>query len=42
MLAYTPATAPEILDYVSYVALQAHRIIKVEFHREYSIGIIFV
>jgi hypothetical protein len=33
---------PEMLDDVSYAALQTHEIINVALHREYSSGIIFI
>jgi hypothetical protein len=34
--------APKMLVDVSYAALQAHRIINVALHREYSLGIVFI
>jgi hypothetical protein len=36
------AMAPEMLVDVSYAALQAHEIVNVALHREYSSGIIFI
>jgi hypothetical protein len=36
------AMAPEMLVDVSYAALQAHEIVNVALHREYSPGIIFI
>jgi hypothetical protein len=34
--------APEMLVDVSYVALQAHGIVNVALHQEYSPGIVFI
>jgi superfamily II RNA helicase len=34
--------APEMLVDVSYAALQAHRIVNVALHREYSPDIVFI
>jgi hypothetical protein len=42
ILASSLATAPEMLVDVSYAALQAHGIVNVALHREYSPGIIFI
>jgi hypothetical protein len=42
MLASSPAMASEMLVNVSYVALQAHKIVNVALHREYSSGVVFI
>jgi hypothetical protein len=34
--------APEMLIDICYAALQAHEIINVALHREYSLGIVFI
>jgi hypothetical protein len=36
------ATVPKMLVDVSYAALQAHKIINVALHQEYSPGIVFI
>jgi hypothetical protein len=42
MLTSSPTAAPEMLVDISYVAPQAHEIVNVALHREYSPGIIFI
>jgi predicted nicotinamide N-methyase len=42
MLGSSPAMMPEMLVDVSYAAPQAHRIINVALHWEYSPGIVFI
>jgi hypothetical protein len=42
MLASSPTTALEMLVDVSYAAPQAHEIVIVALHREYSPGIVFI
>jgi hypothetical protein len=36
------ATVPEMLVDICYAALQAHRIVNVALHREYSLDITFI
>jgi hypothetical protein len=42
MLTSSPATMLEMLVDVSYAAPQAHGIVNVALHREYSLGIVFI
>jgi hypothetical protein len=42
ILAFSLAPAPEMLVDISYAALQAHGIVNVTLHREYSPGIVFI
>jgi hypothetical protein len=42
MMASSRATVPEMLVDVSYAAPQAHGIVNVALHREYSVGIVFI
>jgi hypothetical protein len=42
ILASSSATAPEMLVDVSYAAPQAHGIVNVALHREYSPGTVFI
>jgi hypothetical protein len=42
ILASSPVTAPEMLVNVSYAAPQAHGIVNIALHREYSPGIILI
>jgi hypothetical protein len=42
MLASSPAMVPEMLVDVFYAALQAHKIVNIALHREYSLGIVFI
>jgi hypothetical protein len=42
MLANSPIRAPEMIVDVSYAALQAHEIVNVALHQEYSPGFVFI
>jgi hypothetical protein len=41
-LASSLAMVTEMLVNISYVALQAHKIVNVALHQEYSLGIVFI